>query len=45
MGFLNKCHQISRNHQSQEYLSQLSSNNQVLLDKIVNAKKRRPEKS
>ena len=45
MGFLNKCKEISKNHKSHQYLSQLSNDNQILLEKIINAKKRRPEKS
>lgn len=44
MGFLNKCKEISRNHKSQEYLTQISTDNQILLEKIVNAKKRRADK-
>ena len=41
MGFLNKCREVSRNYKSQEYLSQISNDNQILLEKIVNAKKKR----
>ena len=44
MGFLNKCREVSRNHKSQEYLNQVSTDNQILLEKIVNAKKKRTEK-
>lgn len=40
MGFLNKCHEVSRNHRSQQYLAQLNINNQILLSKIVSTKNR-----
>ena len=45
MNFLNKCREVSRNYKSQEYLTQLSNDNQILLEKIVNAKKKRHEKT
>lgn len=44
MGFLNKCREVSRNHKSHEYLNQISTDNQILLEKIVNAKKKRTDK-
>jgi hypothetical protein len=44
MGFLNKVREISKNHRSLEQLSQISSENQILLEKIVQAKKRAPLK-
>jgi hypothetical protein len=44
MGFLNKCKEVSRSHKSQEYLTQINTDNQILLEKIVNAKKRRHDK-
>jgi hypothetical protein len=43
MGFLNKCHEVSRNHRSQQYLSQLNTDNQILLGKIVNTRNRKTE--
>jgi len=39
MTFLNQCHQRSNHHRSQEHLTQISTHNQLLLDKIVKAKK------
>lgn len=44
MSFLNKCHQRSNSHRSQEQLTQITSENQILLDKIIGAKKRKIEK-
>lgn len=44
MSFLNKCHQRSNSHRSQEHLTQINSENQILLDKIIGAKKRKVEK-
>ena len=43
MNFLNKCHTRSNNHRSQENLIQVNSENQILLDKIINAKKRKTD--
>jgi hypothetical protein len=43
MSFLNKCHLRSNSHRSQEQLTQISSENQILLDKIIGAKKRKIE--
>ena len=31
MGFLNQCHQKSKSHQSHEHITQLASENQILL--------------
>lgn len=44
MSFLGRCKEAARNHRSQEALQQVSSENQILLEKIVNAKKRRHDK-
>jgi hypothetical protein len=40
MGFLNRIHVRSNNHRSQEQLLRINSHNQILLDKIISAKKR-----
>jgi hypothetical protein len=40
MTFLNKCRLTSKNHRSQEKLSQINTENQILLDKIICTKKR-----
>jgi hypothetical protein len=45
MTFLNKCHQRSNNHRSQEHLSQINGENQILLDKIISTRTRRIERS
>ena len=45
MTFLNRCHERSNNHRSQECLTQISSENQILLDKIVKAKRKNTQKA
>lgn len=44
MSFANKCHERSNSHRSQQHLSAINSENQILLDKIINAKKRKLDK-
>jgi hypothetical protein len=44
MTFLNRCHERSNNHRSQEQLTQISSENQILLDKIIKAKRKNVQK-
>lgn len=44
MRFMNKVRDTARRHHSQEKLNQMNSENQILLDKIINARRKKEEK-
>lgn len=44
MGFRNKCREISRVHQSNEKVTGINQENQLLLDKIIHVKNRKNDK-